>query len=141
MFSLNPTTHSGIAKSPKMCYSHHMTRTELLQKCQAQAAKVWDIYCEIYPQLVKYDPPKIVLNGRFTKTAGNCEVENNVINLGVKFFAKHYDRMMHEIIPHEIAHQIDYNLNGIPKRWHGANWQVIMSDYGLEPRTYHNMEI
>jgi predicted SprT family Zn-dependent metalloprotease len=120
-----------------------MTRTELLKQCQAQAAMVWETFCEIYPQLVKFDCPKIVLNARFSKTAGNCEVEHNTINLGLKFFAKNYNRMMQEIIPHEIAHQVDYNLNGLPlgNRWHGANWQVIMSDYGLEPKPYHNMEI
>ena len=118
-----------------------MTRTELLQTVTLQAQRVWDTYCEIYPQLVKFDCPQIKLNARFTKTAGNCEVENNVINLGLKFFAKYHDEMMQVIIPHEIAHQIDYNLNGIPARWHGANWQIIMQDYGLPAKPYHNMEI
>lgn len=120
-----------------------MTRTELLQQCQARAARVWAEYCRIYPQLLKYTQPEIRLNARFSKTAGNCEVEHNIINLGLKFFAKHYDRMMFEIIPHEIAHQIDYNLHGLPQgnRWHGKTWQNIMIRYGLEPKTYHDMEI
>ena len=120
-----------------------MTRTELLQQCQARAARVWAEYCRIYPQLLKYTQPEIVLNARFSKTAGNCEVEHNIINLGLKFFAKHYDRMMFEIIPHEIAHQIDYNLHGLPpnNRWHGKTWQNIMIRYGLEPKPYHDMEI
>ena len=118
-----------------------MNRTELLQKINLQAGIVWGIYRRIYPELQNFKMPEIRLNYRFTKTAGNCEVERNIINLGGKFYQKHYNRMMREILPHEMAHQIDYNLNGLPKRWHGKSWQDIMLKYGLQPLTYHDMEI
>lgn len=118
-----------------------MTRTELLKILNRQANIVWNTYCEIYPQLVKFDCPIIELNGRFTKTAGNCAVEHNIINLGWKFFPKHSDEMINVVLPHEIAHQVDYNLFGLPKRWHGKTWQDIMIKYGLPPNPYHNMEI
>lgn len=118
-----------------------MTRLELLELVTQKAESVWLEYCLLYPQLVKFDPPKIKLNFRFTKTAGNCEVENNVINIAGKFFPKYTQQMLQVIIPHEIAHQIDYNLNGLPKRWHGKTWQNIMLKYGLPADTYHQMEI
>ena len=112
-------------------------------QCEFRTAQVWREFCRIYPQLQKFKMPQIKLNGRFTKTAANCEVEHNIINIGTKFLIQHNQRIMQEIIPHEIAHQVDFNLNGLPKgnRWHGANWQVIMQDYGLEPKPYHNMEV
>jgi predicted SprT family Zn-dependent metalloprotease len=51
--------------------------------------------------------------------------------------------MLAEIMVHEIAHQVDYNLNGVPagNRWHGKTWQDIMLNYGVEPNTYHDMEL
>jgi hypothetical protein len=47
------------------------------------------------------------------------------------------------ILPHEIAHQVDYNLFGTSeeKTGHGIMWQSIMLDYGLEPTPYHMMDI
>ena len=124
-----------------LCIIHCMTRTELLETLNRQAQIIWETYCEIYPRLVKFDCPQIKLNGRFTKTAGNCEVENNIINIGYKFFPKFHNEMFSVILPHEIAHQIDYNLNGLPKRWHGKSWQDIMLAYGLPADPYHQMEI
>lgn len=120
-----------------------MTRNELLKKLQKTAEYRWELACETFPGLVRFDCPIVTLNGRFTKTAGTCEVENNRINLGWKFFEKHYNNMMLVILPHEICHQIDYNLHGLPKnnRWHGPTWQTIMVKSGLEPAAYHSMDI
>lgn len=127
----------------KSCIIEAMNKTELLRILEAETAIIWDMFCEIYPKLTRFDPPTIVLNGRFTKTAGCCEVENNRIQIGTKFFDKFENEMLNVILPHEIAHQVDYNLNGLPKnnRWHGANWQIIMVAYGLEPHAYHSLEI
>ena len=120
-----------------------MNRTELQQNLEAELMLIWDAFCEIYPQLVKFDPPVIVLNGRFTRTAGCCEVEKNRIEIGTKFFPKFENEMISVILPHEVAHQVDFNLYGLPKnnRWHGKTWQKIMVNYGLEPNPYHTLEI
>lgn len=108
-----------------------------------KADLVWLEFCEIYPRLIRLDRPVIVANNRFTRTAANCEVENNVINFGMKFMAKHENQMLNVILPHEIAHQIDYILHGMPKgnRWHGRTWSEIMVNYGLPANAYHTMEI
>lgn len=121
----------------------YMNRTELQQALEAKTALLWDEFCEMYPQLCRFDAPKIVINGRFTRTAGCCEVERNVIHMGYKFFAKHSAVMFSVILPHELAHQVDYNLNGLPKnnRWHGKTWRKIMVEFGLEPNPYHTLEI
>lgn len=108
-----------------------------------KADAVWMQFCEIYPRLVRLDRPVIIANNRFTKTAANCEVENNRINFGMKFMAKHEIEMLNVILPHEIAHQIDFILHGLPQnnRWHGPTWAKIMVNYGLPAKAYHQMEL
>ena len=110
---------------------------------QIEAGKIWVRYTKIYSGLARFEKPTIKLNGRLTKTAGRCFMESNYIDLGTKFMLAHYDRMIGEIMVHEIAHQVDYNLNGVPEgnRWHGRNWQKIMLAYGVDPVTYHDMEL
>jgi predicted SprT family Zn-dependent metalloprotease len=123
-----------------------MNRKDLLIIIQNQTAIIWDNLCEIYPALVKYNPPIIKLNGRLYKTAGRCLQEDNVIELGTKFFdhsIQYRDIMTEVILPHEIIHQVDYNLFGLSeaKCGHGHNWKLIMENYGLPAEKYHSMEI
>lgn len=117
------------------------TKTLTLINCKADA--VWLEFCEIYPQLIRLDRPIIVANNRFTITAANCEVEHNRINFGMKFMPRFAANMLNVILPHEIAHQVDFILHGLPKgnRWHGRTWSEIMVKYGLPPKAYHSMDL
>ncbi len=121
-------------------YNRGMDKMTIINR---KADLVWLEFCEIYPRLIRLDRPVVVANNRFTKTAANCEVENNRINFGMKFMPKFENEMLNVILPHEIAHQIDYILHGLPanNRWHGKTWQEIMVKYGLPPNAYHTMEI
>jgi predicted SprT family Zn-dependent metalloprotease len=108
-------------------------------------AKLWGDYCEIFPKLVKYNPPKIVLNNRLTRTAGRCFQELNVIDLGAKFFNKPMNKkpMLSIILVHEIAHQIDFNLYGLSEKkcGHGEMWCEVMVKLGLPPAKFHSLSI
>ena len=123
-----------------------MKKKDLLAILQNQTNIIWDNLCEMYPRLTKYNPPVIELNGRLYRTAGRCHQEDNIIQLGTKFFQhsiEYRDIMTEVILPHEIIHQADYNLFGESeaKCGHGKKWQEIMINYGLEPNPFHNMEI
>ena len=126
-------------------YNSRMDRKKLLQTLNVQAGAVWDSLCEMYPDLTKFDCPKIVLNGRFWRTAGQCHQEENFIELGFKFFQdqKNYATMLNVILPHEIIHQADYNLFGLSEKncGHGEKWREIMVNYGLPPEKHHTMDI
>ena len=122
------------------------TKNETLQATailQAKAETLWAEYCEIFPALVKFDCPKIVLNGRLTKCAGKNFTEDSIIHLGTKFFVKYSKNMLTVILPHEMAHQIDYNLNGwyAHKKHHGTPWIAVMVKIGQNPNPYHSMVI
>ena len=110
---------------------------------QSIAETLWQDYCEIFPALVKFDCHKIVLNNRFTVTAGCNHSDDNIVHLGAKFFKKFSRNMIDVILPHELAHQIDHDLNApkLGSRHHGKIWQEIMVKIGQNPAAYHTMEI
>ena len=108
---------------------------------QKMAEKLWDEYAETFPALLHFDCPKVTINNRFTKTAGCNRTETNHIEMAGKFLAKFEWNMLNVILPHELAHQIDYNLNGWHKGklHHGKTWVVIMVKLGQNPEPYHRM--
>ena len=109
----------------------------------AYAARLWDSYIELFPKLAKFDCHKIVLCNRLTRTAGKNYQPENKIHLGNKFFAKHKKEMLTVILPHEMAHQIDFNLFGLSEKkcGHGVQWAKIMVKLGLPANKYHSMEL
>lgn len=114
----------------------------LQKQLDIKAERVWQEFCLIYPSLVRHNPPKIVLNNRFTRTAGTCDVEANVVNLASKFFVNNCNTMFAVILPHEFAHQIDFIFNGYADKFHhGKAWKSIMLNYGLPADRYHHMKV
>jgi predicted SprT family Zn-dependent metalloprotease len=123
-----------------------MDKNTLFNTLQKDTHFIWDILCESYPKLVRFNPPIITLSNRLWRTAGYCEQTNNKVVLGYKFFAAnplYYHRMMNVILPHEIIHQADYNLFGESEKkcGHGKSWCEIMLKYGLPAEPHHNMDI
>ena len=104
---------------------------------------IWLALIESYPKLVRFDAPKIILCNRLTRTAGKNYQEENRIHLGNKFFQRNHNAMMLEILPHEIAHQADFNLFGLSEKkcGHGKKWCKIMVQLGLPANKYHSLVI
>lgn len=121
-----------------MGYNYIMLKIDTIQNL---TDKLWLEYCLIFPKLVRFDSPKIIINNRFTKCAGCNISDDNVIQLAGKFIAQYPENMMRVILPHEIAHQIDFNLNGWYDRkpHHGREWQTIMHKMGQPANPYHSM--
>jgi predicted SprT family Zn-dependent metalloprotease len=108
-----------------------------------QTNKIWERLSIDNPMLIRYNPPKIVLCNRLTRTAGKCYQTENLIHMANKFFINNAHEMMTTILPHEIIHQADYNLFGDSEKTcgHGVHWQMLMVQYGLKPDPYHYMEL
>lgn len=135
-----------MAWSGFLVYNLHMDKQKLLTLIERESVMIWDSLCEIHPRLVRFDMPKFKLNPYTWRTAGMCFQERNLIELGYKFFksnTKNFDYMMQVILPHEIIHQADWNLFGESEKkcGHGANWRMIMLQYGLPADKFHTMEI
>jgi predicted SprT family Zn-dependent metalloprotease len=122
---------------------YRLTREQALEITLDSAQGIWRRFNDIFPALYAFEMPKIELNGRFTVTAGTTFYRINTIELGYKFYDRYLVNMLTVILPHEIAHQVDYNLFGKSEveHGHGMNWCAIMRAYGLEPDRYHDMRI
>lgn len=122
-----------------------MDRIKETAKLQAHARAAWNNFIEIYPRLVKFDCPRITLNGRFSKAAGMCYMEDNHIALSLKYYIFNQKHIITDTLVHELAHQVDYNLHGLKDmkalQGHGPKWQKIMNDYGLPADRYHTLSI
>lgn len=107
---------------------------------QVYANNLWAGYKKLFPEL-KGDCPKIILSNRLTRSGGYNRSEENTVTLGNKFFANNRETMLNVILPHELAHQIDYNIFGWYKgrKHHNKEWCGIMMILGLEPDPYHTM--
>ena len=115
-----------------------MTNAKTLQTL---TENLWAEYCEIFPRLVRFDAPKIAINNRFTKCAGCNISQDNIIQMAGKFLIQYPDNMIRVILPHEIAHQIDFNLNGWYDRkpHHGKQWIDIMNKINQPANPFHSM--
>lgn len=123
-----------------MPYNLSMDIKTLSQKTDV----IWQEFCEIYPKLVRFDPPKMVLCNRLTRTIGKNYYWENRIHLANKFFNRNEKFMLAEILPHELAHQIHFNLYGqdsVTQDCHGKEWAEIMLSYGLFPHITYNISI
>jgi len=127
-------------------YNVGMDKTKLQAVLDRRADRVWNDLCELRPRLVRFNPPKIKINGRLWRTAGRCFQETRKVDVGYKFFehSREYGIiMLATIVPHELIHQADFDLYGESEKncGHGKNWRKLMLEYGLPDNPFHSMEI
>jgi len=48
---------------------------------------------------------------------------------------------LHEVVAHEIAHLVAFQVHGRRIRPHGPEWAAVMNLYGVEPRRCHGFDI
>jgi predicted SprT family Zn-dependent metalloprotease len=128
-----------MAKMRKLRYNYPMI--EKLPSIQLTANLLWGNYRKVFPKIG--DCPIVTLNNRFSSTAGVCIVEKRNVQLASKYLVNNFALMMVDTLPHELAHQIDVDLNGLPKnnRWHGPTWKQIVVELKIQTSTLHRMTL
>lgn len=109
----------------------------MLPYLECNAYGVWQRFCWLYPELSRFKCPTIEFNNRLKTCAGRCFVELNKIDISTSLYMEFTDEFQKIIIPHEIAHQIDFNLFG--NAGHGKTWKSVMLRYGIPADTYHTL--
>ncbi len=102
------------------------------------AGRVWAELQLIYPALNTFPLPIVRINNRLRTTGGRAWQETRIIEIANWSLKGNYRYTMRSILPHELIHQADYDLNGDSdlKCGHGAAWVQMMVEYGLYPSKY-----
>lgn len=75
------------------------------------------------------------------RIAGTAHLKEWLIQLNVDMLITHQQPFIDEVVPHELAHLINYKLNGRVKP-HGLEWRQIMINIMKEiPQTTHHFQI
>lgn len=95
----------------------------------------------LYPRLRAFNPPTIKTDGRIKKMLAYYYCDTQQIKVGSCWLAKNWCIILAEIVPHEVAHHIDYLLSPVVNdEHHNENWQKIMIQFGLEPLTIYEVQ-
>ena len=108
---------------------------ELLSIARFEVAKSWAFFRSLYPSILAM--PSVVINKRLKTTAGLCYAEARRIELSAELMAHNLEEFRRVIIPHELAHQVDWDV--YQKDGHGPTWKGIMVRFGLPPDRCHNL--
>lgn len=85
--------------------------------------------------------PTYLFNQR-GKAAGTAHLQRNLIKINPILFIKNRDEFFKQVIPHEVAHLITFQLYGSNVRPHGKQWQAIMTEVFKCPAdTTHQLDI
>lgn len=95
----------------------------------------WTKFQRIYS--LKGRMPAIKLNRRLKTTAGRCSITERWIDLSVDMMRENLESFKTEIIPHEVAHQVAFDL--YKDEGHGMHWKSVMIAYGLDPKRCHSL--
>ncbi len=109
----------------------------MLAQTQTWGKYWWAKYRGIYT--LNKPMPVFKMNKRLKTTAGRNFWELRVIDLSVELFSQHPEYFRDDTIPHELAHQVCFDVYGECKQIHGTEWKSVMRAVGLEPSTYHSM--
>lgn len=87
-----------------------------------------------------FERPTYLFNQR-GKAAGTAHLQKNIIKINPVLFINNKEEFFQQVIPHEVAHLITFQLYG-KVRPHGEEWQQVMITVFKRPAlTTHQLDI
>lgn len=107
--------------------------------------RLQDIYEQCIQDLkgIGYNPDALYIcfNTKLSKTHGKYYEDDKHIEISYRMFISNPEEIIYEIILHELAHNIDQNLNGKCSEeldGHGESWKKIIEDINVKLDTNIN---
>lgn len=112
--------------TPKHKTHLHPALNQSLEK--ALHSKVFSCYnlAETY-FLTNFPRPNILINLRGS-SAGVAELQINRLRFNPILYSDNKTEFLHQVIPHEVAHLIAWQVYGATIKPHGQEWQQIMQE-------------
>lgn len=115
-----------------------MNNFELHYRATAQVARCIQLATAKFSRQFVNPSLNYKLRGR---SAGKAYLQLNEIRLNPTLFAENQQDFIEEVIPHEVAHLITWQVFGRVKP-HGKEWQMVMAQvFGVQPRTTHQFAV
>lgn len=106
-------------------------RSEVLQ-CYALAET---FYLKSFPR------PEVTLSLR-GRSAGVAELQKNRLRFNLVLLEENHQEFLAQVVPHEVAHLLAWQLHGRSIRPHGKEWQQIMQQvFCVQPDTTHRFDV
>lgn len=106
----------------------------LIQQHVLNCIEMADVYFEH-----KFKRPTVLLNQR-GNVAGTAHLQKNLIKLNRTLLVDNFEEFLTEVIPHEVAHIVTFQLFGRVKP-HGKEWQSVMHNvYKIPATVRHKMD-
>jgi SprT protein len=115
-----------------------MDKQALQDLAQYHVRAWWVKLLREYPTIQRATPI-VTLNNRLKTTAGRAFIEDvpQRIDLSTDLFSQYTEHMIHDTIPHELAHLVAYTIHGDPG--HGKGWYSVLAKMGIVTTRLHNM--
>ena len=115
-----------------------MNEETLLQIAKAEIANKIVLAEDYFNQT--FELPMLNLKQR-GKIAGSAHLQKNLIKLNLSLFEDNIDEFIQQVIPHEVAHIVCYQLYGKVKP-HGREWQAVMHSVFQRPANVtHQLDV
>ncbi len=115
-----------------------MKNFELHYRAQSQLTRCIQLASTQFSRTFPMPELNYQLRGR---SAGKAYLQTNQIRLNPTLFAENPQAFIDEVIPHEVAHLITWQVFGRVKP-HGKEWQMVMTQvFAVEPRTTHQFAV
>ena len=121
-----------------------MNREEVKELLRKETERWWEHAIVLYgKRRIQGRPPttSFELRGRVAGWAYDkgCRRYQHHIRYNLDIAAANLEGFLARTVPHEVAHIVDYFMNGYSSH-HGKKWKQIMVDFGLEPTRCHSYE-
>jgi len=115
-----------------------MDKQTLEDLAQYHVRAWWVKFLAQYPTIQRATPI-VTLNNRLKSTAGRAFIEDvpQRIDLSTDLFSQYTEHMIHDTIPHELAHLVAYTIHG--DKWHGKGWYSVLKQMDIQTTRLHNM--